>query len=139
MIARLANLAPLAERSTWYHLGDRFSGENLQLQSEDVVGAVLLVAVSTLVLGGLAWLSGRKQRAATKPNPRRLFHELCDMHRLSDRDQRLLKALARGRKLASPAELFVRPELFAEPKNAIDGVAPKPLAALRVRLFGDAV
>ncbi len=122
-------LLPLAQRSTWSRMGDRFSGRNLSVQTEDIVGGLALIVGLTVIVGGLIWLSKLKESQAVRPSPRRLLRELCTAHRLSSAEKRLLRTLAANQGLSEPAGLFVQPELLA---NATSAEA----VALRERLFG---
>lgn len=124
-----AVLVPLAQRSTWSRLGERFSGRHLFVQPEDIIGGLALLVGLAVVVGGLVWLSKLKESQAVRPSPRRLLRELCAAHRLSSSEKRLLHTLAANHGLSEPAGLFVQPELLAKETSA-------EAVALRERLFG---
>ena len=104
----------LAQRTNWHSLGDRFSGDHLSLQTEDFVWAGVLVLFFGGLLGALKWLAYWDKMRRERPNPKRLFADLCDAHGLSEEDRDLLRAVAGENELTRPADLFVRPELFAK-------------------------
>jgi len=89
---------------------------------ELVTIALLCVAAGALIWG-LHWLSKRQEGWLSRPNPRRLFRELCKTHQLSRHDRQLLTQLAEASDIGQPSELFLRPDLFetdslaAEMKN----------------------
>lgn len=96
----------------WRHMGDRFSGENLQVQTSDIVGFVLLVA--GLVAG--YWLlvalsKWQKHRNGRSDRPRSPFIALSRAHGLSRKERGVCQQVATELGLADPAELFVRPEI----------------------------
>lgn len=120
----------LAQRDNWVRLGDRFTGEHLELQIHDVVWGVALVAVFGAIVVALRVLNTLQLRTAEPRKPRRLFRELCDAHRLDRTARRRLSQLAASKRLRSKAELFVRPDLFEDDEDAA-------VLELRGRLFGE--
>ena len=80
------------------------------------------------LIGVLRWLAYWEKTSADRPNPKRLFADLCDTHGLSHEERAVLRELAAAKGLPRPAELFVRPELFSE--------GPRAVSRLRDRLFG---
>jgi hypothetical protein len=54
----------------------------------------------------------RTRPAASQPNERRLFLDLCRAHGLDRTSIRLLQRVARRAKVGQSAEVFLRPELF---------------------------
>lgn len=98
----------LAQRSSWEHLGTRFSGEHREFQSTDLLW---LVAAIALFAGGF-WLLSRLaawQAAGHKqPCPKRLLAELGARHQLSRSEMRLCREVAGELALEHPAEIFVR-------------------------------
>jgi hypothetical protein len=67
---------------------------------------------------------------------RRLFHELCRLHRLDGTSVRALEQLIRAAKLEQAPSIFLRPDLFAaiEPVPASDRQM-QLLARLKDKLF----
>lgn len=119
---------PLAARSNWTALGDRFSGDHLTLRTEDVIGFALLAAC---LVGGfflLKWLADRQQRGPIEKGPKRLFAELTRAHRMSFGERKTCREAAAEHGLSSAAELFVRPD-------ARHAIAARD-AELANRLFG---
>lgn len=122
-------LLPLAQRSPWSHLGQRFSGDYLSVQTEDIIGGLVLLVAFTVIVGGLFWLAKLKESQAVRKSPHRLLRELCAAHRLSAAERHLVHTLAADRGLPHPSLLFVQPDLLTEE-------ASPEVAALRDRLFG---
>lgn len=122
-------LLPLAQRSAWSQLGQRFSGDSLSVQTEDIIGGIALLVAFAVIMGGLIWLAKLKESQAVRKSPRRLFRELCSAHRLSSTERHLIHALAADYGLPYSAMLFVQPELLAEESRP-------EVVALRDRLFG---
>ncbi|CAN0361629.1 unnamed protein product, partial [Ectocarpus sp. 4 AP-2014] len=103
----LHSLLPLAQVSKWKALGTRFSGEHLKVQTEDVVGMVLLLAA---LVGGfllLKWVARRQEMQPREVSPKRLFAELVRTHRLSFGQRKACREVAAELGLETPAELFV--------------------------------
>ena len=99
---------------------------------------VFWIGVLTVV-GLLAWL-GFGMARNRKPDlyqPRKLFDELCKLHRLDRREIVLLHTLAKERQLEMPALLFVYPEHFTPGLRHNDDGYVEALAAMRTKLFGD--
>jgi hypothetical protein len=100
-----------ADASTMWRLGDRFpqGGSQFNWPSVAIVAgiAVAVVLAAWLVL---RWLSLHERRITN--SPRRLFKELCAVHRLSYRERSLLARLAQHHRLALPGVLFVEPALW---------------------------
>ncbi|MEM6330238.1 MAG: hypothetical protein AAF790_08315 [Planctomycetota bacterium] len=117
MIASLLQAAaPLATavlaQSNWARMGDRFSGRGGAYHSTDwtlIAGAAVAVG---LLVWGLSVAGSRRFDWASRPSPRRLFARLCRTHGLVHGERRLLVELAGYAQADSPAELFLRPELF---------------------------
>jgi len=102
----------LAEKSMFQGLGDRFRFENTQLDSSD-----LFVAIGVVVVGGaVVWLMAtymrRSERPKTVDNPKRLFQELCQAHRLERHEGAQLRSIADGLGLENPSLLFIDPGLL---------------------------
>lgn len=121
----------LAQRDNWTRLGDRFTGHHLRVQPEDVIGGILLIAAGGLLFFGLAYARKVGERMSRPQEPRDVFQKLKDAHRLSRSECRLISDIAEREGLGSPAEVFVRPELFADEATR----AQRSLKALGQRLF----
>ncbi len=128
-----AHLLVLATRDQWERLGDRFSGEAAKLSPAEVWGAVLVCLGLLGMMLLLRLLAGLQIRWAAKHRPSALMGELCRAHRLRHAERQLLAQMAEQNGLRLPAEVFVRPELFAEALYAAD--TRQRVAALRERLF----
>lgn len=91
------------------------------------------------VVGLIAWLAFgmARNRKPELYQPRKLFDELCKLHRLDRREIVLLHTLAKERQLEMPAVLFVHPEHFSPGLRHDDDGYVEALAAMRMRLFGD--
>lgn len=100
----------LAQRDNWERLGDRFSGQNAEIDLHEL-GVLLLGLVAA---GALIWLLHRlakwQEGRALSHNPKRLFRDLCRSHRLSGWQVKVLRAVSEAVGLQEPAEVFVRPE-----------------------------
>ncbi len=104
----------------WKHLGDRFSGEHLRVQTSDIVGLVLLAVGLAAGFWLLAFLSkwqrlhrahsAHSAHSARAVTPRNLFSALVRAHGLSRRERSVCQQVAAELGLTDPAELFVRPE-----------------------------
>ena len=80
-----------------------------QGDSTSATAVLILIAIILLVVLA-ARIGWRWYVLARQPKPvDALFAELARAHGLTERDQRLLKRLARREKLAEPARLFVDP------------------------------
>ena len=104
----------LAQRDNWSRLGDRFSGHHLRLQTEDIVGGVVLLVAGLLLYFGLNYAWSVSKRLSSKEPPRDVFRRLVQAHRLTRAEERVLREIAEQAGLKKPAEVFVRPELFTE-------------------------
>lgn len=89
----------------------------------------------------LAWYASTQRRRGGKPDlyqPRKLFDDLCKLHRLSRGDIMLLHALAKERQLDFPGLLFVHPEHFtSDVRHDDDDGYAEALGELHRRLFGE--
>lgn len=102
--------------------------------------AVLVVATGLLLA---IWLLSRwatkKERLGSYHSPSGLFRALCRAHRLDLRQRRLLRRLARVRKLPQPAALFLQPDCFVPATLTPDlQREADAVAALGKILFGEA-
>lgn len=124
---------PLASRSAWQQMGNRFSGDHAKVNVSEVTGLLLMAVGAILLIWFLDRITKWQEARSGAPNPKRLFKELCQAHRLTRADRRLLTHLAEAAEIESPADLFLRPDLFAS--NAL----PKEkgeIKRLAKQLFG---
>lgn len=129
---------PLAQRDAWESLGNRFSGDHAEFNWGDLVAlAGVILAIGALVWL-LRWLYGMQQARRLSNEPRHLFADLCKAHRLDRRDRKRLELLSQQLDLATPATLFVRPDLFDQRgllAHAIDEQETIAYARLSDKLF----
>ncbi|MEM6655925.1 MAG: hypothetical protein AAF596_08995 [Planctomycetota bacterium] len=125
----------LAQRHNWERLGDQFSGKNAKFDLGEVGWLVTLAAGAIVALWVLDRVAKRFEGRAGRPNPGRLFRELCRAHRLKRRERSLLRRLASATGQEHAANLFVRADLF-DPATLPDDA--DALQSLRGRLFGQA-
>jgi len=80
------------------------------------LSSLLLLAAAGLVIALIFYAWERFARSANERGPlfsdRRLFQDLCRLHRLDRVSIRCLQRLIHGAKLAHAAEVFLRPDLF---------------------------
>lgn len=132
------NAMLLAQRANWERMGDRFSGEAAELQTGELL-TLLAVMIGAGVLIWLLrfaarWQEGRSRR----PNPRRLFSDLCRAHRLNRWERKLLREMGEGLGLRQPAEVFVRPDAFrATPLPPEAESKPAAFKQLQRKLFAE--
>jgi hypothetical protein len=94
------------------------------------------VVLGVVVVVWLLMLYMQRRERHSYHSPVRLFRELCAAHRLTWADGWLLRRLGSALHLASPAALFLRPELFAAPHvPAALAEHAQDLAQLRARIF----
>lgn len=106
-------LWPLAaEKGLFQRLGDKFRFENAQLDSSDLLVAIVVIGVGMATVWVLATYMRRSERPKTLDNPKKLFQELCKLHRLERHESALLRAVAEAVPLENPAMLFVDPGLL---------------------------
>jgi hypothetical protein len=117
-------------------LADAVHGRTPAGQQQGVLLGFVLIAALLVGLWAVLQVSALRGRRGSYNSPRRLFRSLCRAHRLSWSQRWLLGRLARAHGLAHPAQLFVDPEYFDEPRLAA-GLRPKAqrLRQLRDRLF----
>ncbi len=129
----MSNLVLLANESNWQSMGDRFSGDHLMVQTEDIIGAIVVISIFIIGYLTLTWVSNR-QGDSTKHSPIRLFKELCDAHGLDSKERRLLKKIAEANAVKNLALLFTQPELYAKPVS-ISAAGKQKCQAFQSRLF----
>jgi hypothetical protein len=76
----------------------------------------------------------RNRAPSSRPNERRLFHDLCRAHALDRASIRLLQRIARHSKVGQLAEVFLKPELF-QGQSAFSRRDQDRMERLRGQLF----
>jgi len=118
--------------------GSRFRGSHAQLDSDDILMVLLIVAGAALAIWLLSRVPAVQNRVRRFNNPRQLFKQLCRAHELDRPSRRLLRRLARHHGMKQPALLFLEPERF---RGRLDGKLVSErgnIQALRNRLFAGA-
>ncbi|TWT48813.1 hypothetical protein [Botrimarina hoheduenensis] len=128
------DLLLLAQRANWSRLGDQFSGPNLRFQFTDLVGLLALLLGFVGLVVGLHFALQAAKRNESRQSHTGLLQKLAATHRLTRSEQRLLRKIASQAALASPAEVFVRPELFTAGSSAL-GDQEAEARRLAKRLF----
>lgn len=127
-----------ADRGLFQSLGDKFRLENAQLGAGDLIVAVVVVAVGMATVWLMAAYMRRNERPKNFDNPRKLFQELCKLHRLERHEASLLRVVADGIPLENPSLLFVDPSLLdAAILDARWAEESADLARFRELFFGD--
>jgi hypothetical protein len=100
------------------------------------VAAIAEVALAIIVCLWVITVYFSTHRQRETNSPWRLFTDLCSAHKLSGRQRRMLKRLAREHRLEQPAMLFVEPTWYR-----VEKIGPgwrrhvEELDRLRQRLF----
>jgi hypothetical protein len=128
----------LAEKSLLQGLGDRFRFENAQLDSSDLVAAIAIFSVGAGIVWSMATYLRRSERPKTVDNPKKLFQELCQAHRLARHEAALLRSVADVITPDNQSLLFIDPGLLdiAILDSRWSDVSPE-LARYRELLFGE--
>lgn len=119
-------------------LGSGLRQKEVDPRSAEFVQGLLVMLGIVLAIWILQRLLTRNELVRRHHSPRALFRQLCYAHGLDRRSRRLLASLARERKLAQPARLFLEPDQFAAA-----GLGPKlesqaeRLKELKERLFAE--
>lgn len=92
--------------------------------------------IGAIWLALIYWDNYRRRLLRNSNNPKSLFFELCQAHRLDRKQRSLLMKAVQYRGLKQPALLFVDPELLGGLVGS-GGAHAKQFAELRQRLFGD--
>lgn len=99
---------------------------------------LLLLAVGGLAIAGVCYVGERflgTHRSKPINSDRRLFHELCRLHRLDRSGIRFLHRLAHHEQLAPSTAVFLRPDLFRT-SDAFTASEIATLERMRKVLFG---
>jgi hypothetical protein len=137
--SEFSDFLTLAQPTQWDRLGARFSGEHARFDSGELLTIVAAAVLFVLAVVLLRRAAGRVPgRLAFVPNsPRRLFGELCRVHRLGFARRRLLKKLAISGGIRPAAGLFVDPRAFDEAARSPELATQRhEIELLRERLFG---
>lgn len=122
----------LAQRHNWERLGDRLSGDNANLQLSELGWIVAFIVAVLLLVWWLQRLTQVFEGRTARPQPGRLFRELCRAHSLNRSERLLLNNLATATGQEQAVHLFMRCDLFDESKLPGEATA---LAELREKLF----
>lgn len=122
--------------SHWQRLGDGFRSSANPWQMSEL--APYLAGCGLVALVGLLvhlWRQ-RNDMSLRCDNPRKLFRELCQAHRLDAQQRRMLLEVAEATCPHQPALIFLQPQAFAAerlPSSLVERTTE--LASLRERLF----
>jgi hypothetical protein len=101
--------------------------------------AAIGIALALIVYGVYQFAQGRH---ISVRSPERLFREICKLHNLDAREERLIRLLAGIREATNPCELLIEPTRF---ESAVAGIQDKlnrtqleQLKNLKRRLFDSA-
>jgi hypothetical protein len=126
----------LGQLSHWQRLGDGFRSSANPWQISELAPYLAGLGLAALV-GLLVHLWRQRNDMSLRcDNPRKLFRELCQAHRLDAQQRRLLLEAAEAACPHQPALIFLQPQAFAVERlpAALAGRADE-LASLRERLF----
>ena len=100
--------------------------------------SLLLLAVGGLAIAVVCYVAERflcTQKSQPINSDRRLFHELCRVHRLDRSGIRFLHRLAHHEQLSRSTAVFLRPDLFRK-SDAFSASDIATLERMRKVLFG---
>ena len=103
-----------ADRDKFHQMGDNFRGEHAQVDTNEILIALLCLSCVVIALWLLSQYVARRERSKRLYSPWRLFKELCQAHGLDRSHRQALKRLARQQQLEHPARLFLEPERFEQ-------------------------
>lgn len=133
----LLNCLPslLAQIDLWSSLTDKLRGFTA-LDATRLGALASGLAIGVLVVWCYSRRSGRRTADGSPHSPQKLFGELCQAHRLTAAQRRLLEWLVAERQLLQPALVFLDPILLESAIAHADspGVR-KRLIDLRAKLF----
>jgi hypothetical protein len=96
------------------------------------------IAVVVVALTAARWWLLRVGEHVRRTCPQHLLHELCVAHRLGPAERKMIQRLAKERKLAHPALLFLEPLLWdAGQLGAFGQRHAAALASLQRQVFDD--
>ncbi|MDX1945613.1 MAG: hypothetical protein SFU86_09395 [Pirellulaceae bacterium] len=125
----------LAENGGFLHLGDHFRAGGSNFSAASLATVAFVAAVIALAI----WIASRRLETGERRKTNsagRLMHELCQAHRLTHAQRRLLGRVARQAKLVEPALVFVdRTSIDAAIAKADVPRAKRELELLRKILF----
>ncbi|MGA2033070.1 MAG: hypothetical protein ABSG68_12495 [Thermoguttaceae bacterium] len=102
----------LAERSRLDNLSGTFRQRAAGARHDEVFSGLLILAGIIVAIWLLSRLLAYQKRRRTVNSPRKLFLALCRIHALPWSDRWLLWRLAKSRRLADPARVFLEPTLY---------------------------
>lgn len=101
-----------------------------------LIFAVTGVVLALIVYGVYQFTEGRH---ISVRSPEKLFREICKLHNLDAKEERLLRLLAGIRQTTNPCELLIEPARFESALTAIQDKLKRPqleqLRKLKTRLF----
>jgi hypothetical protein len=125
----------LAEIDLWSSLTNKLRGFT-SLDATRLGALASGLAIGVLVIWYYSRWSGRRSPDASPHSPQRLFGELCQAHRLTAAQRRLLEWLVAERQLLQPALVFLDPILLESAiAHAESPGVRKRLIDLRAKLF----
>ncbi len=135
MLAAIEKL--FAESSPLSDMGSRFQNS----ADKSRIGQ-LLILVGVLIAVGVvvAYVARRYTRNQRRgyTSPRALFYELCEAHKLTRSQRKLLRQVSRFLRLRQPALLFVEPDCFDTNRlSELIKERSDELAQLHEKLFGN--
>ena len=108
MLAQFSSALLLAEHRVVY-MARHFRQGGSEVQPRDFMALATILLSAVLAIWLLSRVANRQHR---RYNPRLLFTQLCDAHKLDWYSRWLLHRLARAGGLDHPARLFLEPEWF---------------------------
>jgi hypothetical protein len=125
-----------ADRDKFRHMGEGFRGENAQVETSEILIALVCLAGLIIALWVLSSYVARRERSKRTYSPRGLFHQLCQAHGLDRAGRTALWRLSKKQQLEHPARLFLEPERFEEPSVGT-GHEGETYRQLKLKLFAE--
>ena len=101
----MCHLLCLADRAQWQRLGDGFRRHATTIDTSEICAGVAILLGFALGVLALSRLAARAEKRTAVRNPRALFRQLCDAHRIDRMGRRLLRLVARTQMLADPSTI----------------------------------
>ncbi len=118
------------------HMGEGFRGEHAQVETGEILIALVCLAGLIVALCLLSRYVARRERSKRTYSPRGLFNELCQAHGVDRAGRTALWRLSKEQQLEHPARLFLEPERFEE-ASSTTGTDGETYRHLKLRLFGE--
>ncbi|MEM8947419.1 MAG: hypothetical protein AAGD11_19750 [Planctomycetota bacterium] len=103
----------LAQISRWQRLGDGLHRGRGRMDLADFLPLAIVLVVAAVVIFVVVQVRKRNDMSQRCNDPNKLFRELSLIHNLDRSSQKLLRQLADSAQLQQPAEVFLRPGIFA--------------------------